>query len=216
MPDMLTAAQVAAWLETHPDFFETREALLDQLDLPHPVHGHAVPIREYQLARLQQREQQSSAGLSSLCVGTRQDQGRQQRLRMLVLALLEAESPDALGQQLAMHLAELFNSEATALWRPHCSSAPCYPPSHAANLVISQRFRSLLTDGPVQRLTLTTQQARLLLPGAPEGPARVLLMSLPLGAEDGWLLCLDTDRLDRSGFGFIGDITARLLTRMLS
>ena len=216
MPDTLTAAQVATWLETHPDFFETREDLLEQLSLPHPVHGHAVPIRDYQLARLQQREKQSSAGFSSLCVGTRQDQGRQQRLRILVLALLEAESPDALGQQLATQLAELFNSSATALWRPNRSHAPCHPPSHALNLVISQRLRGHLTDGPVQRITLSAEQVRLLLPGAPDNPATVLMMSLPLGAEDGWLLCLDTDRLDRAGFGFIGDITARLLTRMLS
>ena len=48
----LDAAQVAAWLQQNPEFFETHRDLLSQIRLRHPHGGRAISLIERQVTVL--------------------------------------------------------------------------------------------------------------------------------------------------------------------
>ncbi|RKW37320.1 MAG: DUF484 family protein, partial [Lautropia sp.] len=45
----MDAAQVAAWLQQNPEFFETHRDLLSQIRLRHPHGGRAISLIERQV-----------------------------------------------------------------------------------------------------------------------------------------------------------------------
>ena len=53
----ISAAQVAAWLREHPDFFHDHEDVLDVLRIPHPQTGGTVSLLERLVQRQRERYQ---------------------------------------------------------------------------------------------------------------------------------------------------------------
>ncbi|RKR07456.1 hypothetical protein C7446_0268 [Kushneria sinocarnis] len=219
--ESLDAAQVAHWLTAHPDFFMGREALLEQLRLPHPHAPGTVSLIERQVLALRHRCERNEQRLTHLQRDHQQLQRRERDWHALMLALLEADGLDALAQTLAIQLGERFAIDAIALWLPATITAPLHPPLYPLDDMRRDQLESALArhdDAPVQ---LSEAAWHLWLPDARrsgQGGA-ALPVRLALGEHYGYLIIADADpeRLRRGPLrqltGHLGEIMTRLLPR---
>lgn len=103
-------AQVATWLKTHQDFFERHPDLLTELSIPH-VSGGAVSLVERQVNVLRERNLELRERLQRLLDVARENDVLFDKMRGLVLALLEAGSISDLARALEDELRARFGSE---------------------------------------------------------------------------------------------------------
>ncbi|CBL43674.1 conserved hypothetical protein [gamma proteobacterium HdN1] len=90
-----TAAQVADYLRKHPEFFDQQEQLLADLQLP-PAHGTAaISLSDRQVRIMRERNTELRNRLSQLVAVARDNERLFEQIRRLGLALLEADSLDA-------------------------------------------------------------------------------------------------------------------------
>jgi len=106
----LTAAQVAAYLTAHPQFFHEQPGLLTGLLLPHPTGG-AVSLWERQNAALREEAERWRARFDELIVHARHNEALIARIQQLVLAVLTTTPATALLEMLATKLAEEFRAD---------------------------------------------------------------------------------------------------------
>lgn len=85
----LTEEQVAEYLKTHPEFFDNRDALLEQLRLPHHVSG-AVSLIERQVRVLRTKNEQLERKFFSLVKAAKANETLSSRMHQLALALMSA------------------------------------------------------------------------------------------------------------------------------
>lgn len=109
-----TEAQVAAWLKAHPEFFEQHPDLLAELAVPH-ASGGAVSLVERQVAVLRERNLELRERLHRLLEVARENDVLFDKIRGLILALLEARSIAALASALEDELRARFQSEFISL-----------------------------------------------------------------------------------------------------
>ncbi|MDD5391916.1 MAG: DUF484 family protein [Thiothrix sp.] len=89
------AAQVAAWLLQHPDFFHEHEELLDHLRIPHPHTGAAVSLLERLVQRLRSRCQEVEQRQHDMLKAARDSEHVVNRLHHLALELMNCDGLDA-------------------------------------------------------------------------------------------------------------------------
>ncbi|WP_081945812.1 DNA polymerase III subunit gamma/tau [Halomonas salina] len=143
-----------------------------------------------------------------------------------VLALLEAEDGDALGQALATQFSERFQTPALALWCPASLTDDEPTPPQAPRQVLddhaTRRLNALL-DGRTSRcVRLTPGDWKRLLPHAPapEQAGSCALARLTLGEPMGYLVLASPDpdhfraSMDTLFTEYVGDVVARLLVRL--
>ncbi|MCA1770023.1 MAG: DUF484 family protein [Halomonas sp.] len=217
--------RVAEWLATHPDFFVGREGLLQQLRVPHPEARGATSLLERLVHDLRARAEQAESRLEQLLESARHNEGQYRRTRELVLALLEAEDGDALGQALATQLAECFATPAVALWCPASLTDADPQPPQAPRQVLDEHAGSRLAallDGRSSRCTrLTPTDWKRLLPhtAAPRRSGSCVITRLTLGEPLGYLVLASPDAdhfrasMDTLFTEYVGDVVARLLVR---
>ena len=71
----MTASEVAAYLEAHPEFFDQHSELLASVRVPHPQSDYAVPLVERQVLALRDKNRQLGAKMTQLIrFGERNDQ----------------------------------------------------------------------------------------------------------------------------------------------
>ncbi|WP_163559196.1 DUF484 family protein [Halomonas sp. NO4] len=218
--------RVAEWLARHPDFFVGREGLLQQLKVPHPEAGGATSLLERLVHDLRHRAEQAEWRLEQLLESARHNEAQYRRTRELVLGLLEAETPDALGQALATQMAERFQIPAVAVWcEPALTDREPQPPQ-APRQVLDDHARARLAallDGRTSRCTrLTATDWAQLLPHteAPRQPGSCALSRLALGEPLGFLVLASPDpdhfraSMDTLFTEYVSDVLARLLSRL--
>lgn len=108
--DFPTEVQVAAWLKAHPDFFEQHPDLLAELAIPHATGG-AVSLVERQVAVLRERNLELRERLHRLLEVARENDMLFEKMRGLILALLEAKDVPSLAAALEDELRSRFGSE---------------------------------------------------------------------------------------------------------
>ena len=217
---------VAQWLARHPDFFVGREGLLQQLRVPHPEARGATSLLERLVHDLRGRAEQAEWRLEQLLESARHNEAQYRRTRELVLALLEAEDRDALGQALATQFSERFQVPALALWCPSSLTDDEPTPPQAPRQVLddhaAQRLNALL-DGRASRCArLTPTDWKRLLPHAPapDQAGSCALARLTLGEPMGYLVLANPDpdhfraSMDTLFTEYVGDVVARLLERL--
>lgn len=220
--------RVAEWLARHPDFFVGREGLLQQLRVPHPEARGTTSLLERLVHDLRTRAEQAEWRLEQLLESARHNEAQYRRTRELVLALLEAESNDALGEALATQLSERFQTPSVALWCPasltDAEPSPPQAPRHVLDNHSGQRLAALL-DGRVSRCTrLTPTDWKRLLPHdpAPRKSGSCALTRLTLGEPMGYLVLASPDpdhfraSMDTLLTEYVGEVVARLLVRLSS
>ncbi|GGX85046.1 hypothetical protein GCM10007160_10490 [Litchfieldella qijiaojingensis] len=218
--------RVAQWLARHPDFFVGREGLLQQLKVPHPEARGVTSLLERLIHDLRARAENAEWRLEQLLDSARHNEAQYRRTRELVLALLEAEDNDALGQALATQLSERFRTPAIALWCPASLTDrephPPQPPRQVLDDAAGLRLAALL-DGRTSRCTrLSRTDWQRLLPHAPppEQAGSCALTRLTLGEPLGYLVLASPDpeyfraSLDTLFTEYLGEVVARLLVRL--
>lgn len=215
----LSEAQVAAWLKANQDFFERHPDLLAELSVPHPAGG-AISLVERQVGVLRERNLELRDRLQRLLEVARENDILFEKMRGLVLALLEAGSVPELARTLEDELRTRFGSEFIGLLL----------------------FDVDMPTGTAQRVALADAQAQV--PGLVRGRQAIaghlreeelaflfghegqqvkscavvpLFQSRPLG-----LLAIGSSdaghfrtSMDTLFIGFVGDVLARVLTPLL-
>ena len=87
----LTDADVAQYLQDHPDFFTGKDDLLAEMRIPHNA-GPATSLVERQLSVHRERNVELRQRLADLLENARRNDQLFEKSRRLVLALIEAES----------------------------------------------------------------------------------------------------------------------------
>jgi len=104
----IRAAEVAAFLEAHPEFFEEYADLLADIYIPHPHGGRAIPISERQILTLRERNHQLEAKLRELIQFGEENDAIGERVHRIALALINARNLEALLHSLYFNLREDF------------------------------------------------------------------------------------------------------------
>lgn len=106
----VSAEQVRAYLEEHPDFFAGREELLEILYVPHPS-GAAVSLIERQLAIYREKNKKLQEQLDNLIQIARDNEKLFQKMHKLTLALMDAEDLESAVAGLQSVLHEQFQAD---------------------------------------------------------------------------------------------------------
>ena len=106
--------QIAAYLETHPDFFNRHPGALAAIDIPHPT-GDAVSLIERQVRTLRAQTADYRRQLENLVSVARENDALAKRLHRLTLALIETHSFDEVLNTLQDELREQFKADAVEM-----------------------------------------------------------------------------------------------------
>lgn len=108
--EALSEAQVVAYLKAHKDFFVAHEAVLADITVPH-ASGSAVSLVERQVGVLRERNVELRERLQRLLEVARENDMLFEKMRGMILALLEADSISDLALALERELKARFSSE---------------------------------------------------------------------------------------------------------
>lgn len=108
MKSAMDANEVAAYLKSHPEFFEHYADLLAQVLIPNPHGGNAISITERQLGTLRDRTKKLEAKLSELIRFGEENDAIAEKLQRLTVALIEADSLTAVLTAIYSSLGEDF------------------------------------------------------------------------------------------------------------
>lgn len=136
--ELPSAEQVAAYLKAHKDFFVDHESLLADITIPHET-GKAVSLVERQVVVLRERNLELRERLTRLLDVARENDMLFEKMRGLILALLETKTVPALAAALERELRLRFGSE------------------HVSFLL----FDVAGSTGPAQSISLLTAQEKI-------------------------------------------------------
>ena len=110
----ITEADVEAFLERHPDFFERHEQLLQKLRLPHDSGG-AISLVERQVHLFREQRDALREELSGLIGIARQNDQLFARSKRLLMQLLDAGSLEEIANVLDERIRSDFNLQSATL-----------------------------------------------------------------------------------------------------
>lgn len=111
----LTDAQVRAYLEAHPEFFERQSDLLADIRLPHAQRG-SISLVDRQLDKLREQNGQLREEITALMTIAKHNESIYQSFCKLYVALLPCQSIHEVHQQIQQVLSDLLNLSAIAMW----------------------------------------------------------------------------------------------------
>lgn len=104
----MEAREVAAYLKSHPEFFDHYADLLTQVLIPDPHGGHAISITERQLGTLRERTKKLEAKMAELLHFGEENDVIGEKLHRLGFALVGAADFAAVLAALYYHLGNDF------------------------------------------------------------------------------------------------------------
>ncbi|HEX2566908.1 MAG TPA: DUF484 family protein [Burkholderiales bacterium] len=99
---------VAQFLRSHPKFFEQHPELLENIQVPHPYGGRAIPLAERQTLALREKTKVLEGKLSELLQFGEENDAISEKVHRLAVALVGARDFPALARSLYFHLREDF------------------------------------------------------------------------------------------------------------
>jgi len=112
---LTNAEDVADYLRENPAFFAQYSDLLSQICIPNPHGGQAIPISDWQLNTLREKNKALEAKLSELIQFGEENDAIGEKMHRLSVALLEARSIEGLLAALYHNLREDFAVPHSAL-----------------------------------------------------------------------------------------------------
>lgn len=106
----LTADDVADYLRKHPEFFNTYQDLLAELQVPHPS-GDAISLVEKQLTILREQNEQTRKQMHELIEIARQNEELARRMHQLALTLMDATDTREIFSTLYENLKRNFRAD---------------------------------------------------------------------------------------------------------
>lgn len=110
----LTQEEIAAWLASHPDFFQHHGALLESLRLPH-ASGGAVSLVERQIEVLREKIQTGESRLAELVAIARSNEKLAATIHQFTRRLLRAPTRRAVLEEMEAAFRESFDVSQTVL-----------------------------------------------------------------------------------------------------
>ena len=104
----MKAAEVARYLQDHPEFFEQHAELLTQLTIPSAHDGRAISITERQMGALRDKVKQLEAKLAELIGYGEENDAIASKVHRLGVSLLAATDHGAVLHALYSHLGDSF------------------------------------------------------------------------------------------------------------
>lgn len=213
---MLTADEVARFLQAHPAFFEEHADVFAELTLPHPHEGRAISLGERQILTLRERMHALQRQLTALTHHAKDSQRIVLGIQEWSLDLLAETDPTALPRHVADGLARIFKVPHTALRLWGCRPDADMPLPAASEEV--EMFAASLTKPYCG--TDTGFEAARWLDGVPASLAMVPIRT-PRGQTFG-LLILGSDDEERFSadmgtefLSHIGALAGAALSRLL-
>ena len=114
-PNPLAAADVAQYLRTHPEFFESHADLLASISVPHPHGGRTISLQERQLEVLRERHRALEMRLADLIRIGQENDAITDRLQRWCRQMLLVADPAALPQVLIDELRSGFSVPQVAI-----------------------------------------------------------------------------------------------------
>lgn len=102
------AEDVAEYLKNNPAFFEQYADLLAQIFVPHPHGGRAVSLAERQMLTLREKNRQTETKLAELIAFGEENDAISEKVHRLAVALIAAETFQAVIHLLNFHLRDDF------------------------------------------------------------------------------------------------------------
>ena len=99
---------VAQFLKAHPQFFDQHPELLENIQVPHPYGGRAIPLAERQTLALREKTKLLEGKLSELIQFGEENDAISEKVHRLAVALVGARDFPALTRSLYFHLREDF------------------------------------------------------------------------------------------------------------
>ncbi|MFZ9708019.1 MAG: DUF484 family protein [Steroidobacteraceae bacterium] len=106
---MTTAADVARFLESHPDFFDQHPELLEHLHVPHVAGSATISLVERQVKLLRDKQAASRERLAELVRVARHNDQLAARIHLLTLRLLQTRNIDEIAAQVESVLRDEFH-----------------------------------------------------------------------------------------------------------
>ncbi len=218
--DKLTAADVANFLRSNPDFFLNRADLLFDLILPHG-QNNASSLLEKQASVLRSRNTELRHKLNELVSIARDNDRLFQQIRQLGLALLEAETLAQCEAALRISLTQDFRLDQSSLLlyrAPDAGKAIISTSKHEVQRVLGD----LLRGNRIICTTLRGQEMAFLFPDYHQAEGSAALIPLHYRGEIGLLAVGSADPnhfnsgMDTAFAAYIGDILSRRLYHFLS
>jgi uncharacterized protein YigA (DUF484 family) len=132
MTTTLGAAEVAQYLQSHPEFFTAHPDVLLALDVPHTPGGRAVSLVERQVDLLRGRTKNLEMRLAEVLRRGQDNETLAASMQSWVCALLRVEAPERLPDAVVEGLMARFSvpQGALRLWRvaPCHRALPCAEP----------------------------------------------------------------------------------------
>ncbi len=127
----MNAEDVANYLRENPAFFESHADFLAQIRVPHPLGGQAIPISDWQVQALREKNKALESKLAELIQFGEENDVISEKIHRLTLGLLKARSIEALLAGVYLNLREDFAvpHSAMRIWtRGSAESLPEFGP----------------------------------------------------------------------------------------
>lgn len=106
---------VAAWLQSNPQFFEQHAEMLAGINIPHPYGGRTISLSERQLLTLREKNRLLEKKLYELVENAKNNDELQDKVHQFTLAVLGANGLEALLETVPRDLRERFDVPHAAL-----------------------------------------------------------------------------------------------------
>lgn len=218
--EKISAADVANFLRSNPDFFLNRSELLFELNLPHG-HNNASSLLEKQASVLRTRNTELRHKFNEMVAIARDNDRLFQQIRQLGLALLEADDLAQCEAALRISVVQDFHLDHISLLlfgdQPRPDSIIATSP-HEVQTVLGD----LLRGNRIICTTLRRQEMSFLFPGYDRAEGSAALIPLHFRRELGLLAVGSTDPnhfnsgMDTMFAAYIGDLLSRRLHHFLN
>jgi len=213
--ESLSEEEVKAWLYEHPDFFSGHESLLEVMQIPHPTYG-VTSLLERQLVLLRNKNHQLEGKLRGLVGVARENEKLSSRLHDLALALVEADSLDAVLAIAREQLLQAFNADYVSL-KLFPLEGEATTIHHVEQKEVTELFARAFRSNRPQCGGLNEKQINCLFPEHTEDVASAVLVPLIENKPIGYLALGSTNN---TGFhpgmgtlflGYLGELVTRCI-----
>lgn len=217
----ISAGQVAEYLMQHPEFFLEHEQLLADLHLP-GFNGAAVSLVDRQAKVMRERNSELRQRLAQLMTVARDNEQIFKLIRKLGLALLEAESLQAVTRAVHDSLCNEFRADRAHLFLFEASVANDDFVTVLPAQQVQRHVGSLLHHGKVNCGALRRDELNFLFPGYVVQDGSAALIPLHFRQDIGLLAIGSYDpshfspSMDTLFVSYMGDAIARRLATFLT
>lgn len=217
----LSAVQVADYLMHHPEFFLEHEVLLADLHLP-GFSGAAVSLVDRQAKVMRERNSELRQRLAQLMTVARDNEQIFKLIRKLGLALLEAESVQAVTRAVGDSLLNEFRADRAHLFLYDAAIANDDFVTVLPAQQVQRNLGALLQNGTASCAALRRDELNFLFPGYVVQEGSAALIPLHFKHDIGLLAIGSYDpvhfspSMDTLFVSYMGDAIARRLATFLT